>query len=69
MANMHLQLRKIWENMEKHAMRNYGYKHHWGMRRGLVNNNIWWNTKVTVLDFLRYLGSRMRVSSMLSRDT
>ena len=68
MANMHLQIRKFWENMETHATTRYGYKKEWAWKRGLVNNNAWWG-KTSFLDVLRYLGSGIRMGAMLSRDT
>lgn len=69
MANMHLQLKKFWQNMEKHAQRRHGYETNRSSRRGLVNNNAWWSTKATFLDVLKYLGSGIRIGAMLSRDT
>ncbi|KAI4149805.1 MAG: hypothetical protein LQ340_004427 [Diploschistes diacapsis] len=68
MASMHLQMKKFWENMEKHATNKYGYEKVWSWERGLINNNAWWG-KTTFLDVMRYLGTSTRMGTMLSRDT
>jgi tyrosyl-tRNA synthetase len=65
---MHLQIVKIWKNMEKYAERVHGYQRDRTWKRGLVNNNAWWG-KVTLQEFLGYLGSNIRVGTLLGRDT
>ena len=67
MANMHLQLKKIWDNVEAYG-RKYGYVRAWSWHKELVNNNAWWN-KQPMLEVLQVLGPGMRLGSMLARDT
>ncbi|KAK4218262.1 tRNA synthetases class I-domain-containing protein [Rhypophila decipiens] len=66
-TKMHYQLKKLWENVEIQARR-YGYQKEWEWRRGIKNNNAWWN-KQPLLEILRRVGTSMRVGEMLSRDT
>ena len=68
MTAMHLQIKKLWENMEKYAYVKHGYKREKTWRRGLVNNNAWWN-KAPFLEVMKYLGSKVRVGTMLGRET
>ncbi|KAL8719031.1 MAG: hypothetical protein Q9225_003912 [Loekoesia sp. 1 TL-2023] len=67
MVNVHYQLKAIWWNIEKYGRR-YGYHWEWAWRRALANNNAWLN-KLPFLEILRLLGSKMRVGTMLGRDT
>jgi tyrosyl-tRNA synthetase len=67
MANMHLQLSKLWTNVESYG-RKYGYQWEWPWHRELINNNAWWN-KLPMLEVLQVLGPGMRLGSMLARDT
>lgn len=67
MANMHLQLKNIWVNVEKTG-RKHGFELGWANQRGLVNNNAWWNS-LPMLDVLKILGPGMRMGPMLARDT
>lgn len=67
MANMHIQLKKLWPNVELYGTK-YGYKWEWSWHRELVNNNAWWN-KLPMLEVLQTLGPGMRMGSMLARDT
>jgi tyrosyl-tRNA synthetase len=67
MANMHLQLKKLWHNVEKYGEK-YGYESKWSSHRELVNNNAWWN-KLPMLEVLQILGPGMRLGSMLARET
>ena len=67
-ASMHLQIKKLWANMESHALKRHGYVKNWAWKRGLVNNNQWMN-KLSVAEFLRVLGSGARVGPMLAKDT
>lgn len=57
----------MWINVEKHA-RDYGYEWEWAWRRELTNNNAWLN-KLTALELLKYLGSGVRLGTMLGKDT
>jgi tyrosyl-tRNA synthetase len=67
MANMHLQLKKLWVNVESYGDR-YGYKRDWAWHRELLNNGLWWN-KLPMLEVLQVLGPGMRMGSMLARET
>lgn len=67
MANMHIQLKKLWVNVEAYG-RKYGYKWEWAWHRELINNNAWWNS-LPMLQVLQLLGPGMRLGSMLARDT
>ena len=67
MANMHLQLKKLWDNAERYGRR-WGYEWEWPWHKELVNNNAWWN-KQPMLEVLQILGPGMRLGSMLARDT
>jgi tyrosyl-tRNA synthetase len=66
MAEMHMQLKKLWMSAE-HYINKRGYEYEWAWRRGLVNNNLWWNKK-PLLDVMRDLGSGVRIGPMLGRD-
>lgn len=68
MVRMHMQLKKLWLNVESYG-RKYGYStSHWALHRELVNNNAWWN-KLPMLEVLQVMGPGMRLGSMLARDT
>ena len=67
MANMHLQMKKLWLNVEAYGKK-YGYNWEWAWHRELINNNAWWN-KLPMLEVLQILGPGMRLGSMLARDT
>jgi tyrosyl-tRNA synthetase len=66
-TKMHFQMKKLWVNVEEQARR-YGYKKEWAWKRGVVNNNAWWNS-IPLLEVLRRVGSSIRIGPMLSRDT
>ncbi|KAK3309706.1 uncharacterized protein B0T15DRAFT_367087, partial [Chaetomium strumarium] len=66
-TKMHFQIKKLWTNVEEQARR-HGYKKEWAWRRGLVNNNTWWN-KMPMLEVLKRVGRHLRIGPMLSRDT
>ncbi|KAK4243481.1 tRNA synthetases class I-domain-containing protein [Corynascus novoguineensis] len=66
-TKMHFQMKKLWANVELQAKR-FGYEKEWAWKRGLVNNNTWWNS-VPMLEVLRRVGAFMRIGPMLSRDT
>ena len=67
MTKIHYQLKGLWENVDT-EMRARGYENDWARRRGLVNNNAWWN-KQPLLEILRRVGTSLRIGPMLSRDT
>jgi tyrosyl-tRNA synthetase len=67
MTKVHYQLKKLWINVEAQAPR-YGYMKEWAWRRAVVNNNVWWNS-LPMLEVLRRVGTSIRVSPMLSRET
>jgi tyrosyl-tRNA synthetase len=66
MATMHLQLRKLGAGIERYAQRK-GYAREWAWRREVTNNNTWFN-KLPVSDFMRVLGSGMRMGPLLGRE-
>lgn len=67
MANMHIQLKKLGASIESYAGRK-GYVREWAWRRALVNNSTWYQ-KLPVTDFIRVLGSQVRMGPLLGRDT
>ena len=67
MAALHIEIKKLWHKMEQHAIRR-GFESEWAWRRGLYNNTEWLD-KVTIYDFMRTLGSGIRVGPLLGRDT
>ena len=66
-ANMHRQLKMLWQNAE-YYMTKYEYRWDPMWQRALVNNNVWLN-KLGILDVLHVLGPGMRIGTMLGRDT
>lgn len=67
LTKIHYQLKKIWENVEAQARR-FGYEKEWAWKRGVLNNNHWWNS-LPMLEVLKRVGHSMRLGPMLSRDT
>lgn len=67
LATIHYQLVTIWKQAE-HASRRFGFEKDWVWKRGIVNNNAWWN-KLPMLDVVRQMGAPMRMGPLLSRDT
>ena len=67
MTKMHYQVKKLWANVEEQARR-FGYEKEWAWKRGIVNNNTWWNS-LPMLEVLKRVGRSMRIGPMLSRDT
>ncbi|OCK85189.1 tyrosyl-tRNA synthetase mitochondrial precursor [Lepidopterella palustris CBS 459.81] len=67
MVSMHMQIKKLWVNVEALALK-HGYKKEWAWKRALLNNNAWLNT-LTLPELMRDLGSGVRLGAMLSRDT
>ncbi|KAL2017654.1 hypothetical protein VTK56DRAFT_1868 [Thermocarpiscus australiensis] len=66
-TKMHYQIKKLWVNVEAQARR-FGYQREWAWRRGLVNNNTWWNSQ-PMLEVLKRVGRSIRIGPLLSRDT
>lgn len=66
-TKMHVQMQKLWVNVEYQAKR-FGYEKEYIWRRGLVNNNAWWN-KTPLLEVMKRVGRYIRVGPLLSRDT
>ncbi|KAI9674867.1 MAG: tyrosyl-tRNA synthetase [Trizodia sp. TS-e1964] len=67
MVSMHYQLKKLWRTAESYGNK-HGYRWEWAWRRGIENNSTWLN-KIPVMDFLKILGSGIRIGTMLGRDT
>lgn len=67
MASVHIQLKKLWDNVEAYS-RKYGYQWEWAWRRGLENNNVWLN-KLGILEILRLVGSGTRLGTMMGKET
>lgn len=67
MAAMHMQLKRFGVTLERYAERK-GYTKEWAWKRALINNATWWSN-TTVMEFMRLLGSGMRLGPMLGRDT
>jgi len=67
MTRMHMQLKKLWENIDG-QMRRWGYEKDYCRRKGIINNNAWWN-KEPLLEVLKRVGQHIRIGPMLSRDT
>lgn len=65
-ANMHLQLRKLGQSLERYASK-YGYEKEWAWRRALVNNNTWW-LKKPFYDVVKLMMKHVRIGPMLGRD-
>lgn len=66
MANMHIQLKKLWDRVDSHS-RKYGYISEWAWRRALVNNSTWLQG-LTITELLLFLGSGVRIGPMLGKD-
>ncbi|KAF2501765.1 hypothetical protein BU16DRAFT_546862 [Lophium mytilinum] len=67
MIAMHVQLRKLWSNVDALAGR-FGYQKEWAWKRALLNNNAWLN-KLGITEVLRDLGPGLRLGTMLAKDT
>jgi tyrosyl-tRNA synthetase len=67
MIAMHLQLKKLWSNVDSLASR-FGYRKEWAWKRALYNNNAWLN-KLNITELLRDLGPGLRLGNMLGKDT
>lgn len=64
---MHLQLKKLGVRMEAYAGKK-GYAREWAWRRDVTNNGVWFS-KLPLFEFLRVLGSGVRLGPLLGRDT
>jgi tyrosyl-tRNA synthetase len=67
MANMHMQLKRFGESMEKYAGRR-GYQREWAWRRTLINNSAW-HSKTSISDMLSKMALGIRLGPMLGRDS
>lgn len=67
MVNMHMQLKRLGVHMETMAAKK-GYMREWAWRREVVNNSVWYG-KVNLTEFMRVLGSGIRMGPLLGRDT
>lgn len=66
LVGIHHQLKTIWKNVEYIGTR-FGHEYDWSWRRGIINNNHWWNRK-PLLEVMKQLGNHIRVGPMLGRD-
>lgn len=66
LATIQHQLKAIWENVERTGQK-HGYEKQWAWKRGIPNNNAWWN-KQPMLEVLKRLGAFLRLGPMLGRD-
>ncbi|KAK1755259.1 mitochondrial tyrosine--tRNA ligase [Echria macrotheca] len=67
MVKIQQQLKKLWMRVEDEGRR-MGLSREWAWKRGVENNNAWWN-KQPMLEILKRVGSQLRIGPMLSRDT
>ena len=70
MANMecmHRQLAQLWKNV-KCLGETQAFPKHVGRDRNLCDNHTWLR-KVSAVDLMAEIGSRVRVGSLLNRDT
>ena len=65
--SMHAQLGRLWQNAETYGARHGTLDYDHG-KRELLNNASWLNS-LNILDFLKTIGSGMRIGTMLGRDT
>ncbi|KAI6939991.1 tyrosyl-tRNA synthetase [Hortaea werneckii] len=64
---MFAQLGGLWENVEAYGQR-HGYQDSSNGTRELLDNSSWLDT-LNILDFLKLMGTGMRLGTMLGRDT
>lgn len=60
------QLKALWAHVEA-AGRTLGFEKDWAWRRGVINNNAWWNS-LPMLGVMKQMGSSVRIGPMLGRD-
>jgi tyrosyl-tRNA synthetase len=65
-AKIHYQLKRIWGNVEKQAVR-FGYEKEHAWSRGLLNNSMWL-MKTPFMEVVNRLFKGMRMGPLLSRD-
>lgn len=61
------QTQRLWKNVTKHARRRGNYEQDAG--KHILLNNACWLQNLSLLDFLKHLGSGVRLGAMLGRDT
>ena len=66
MANIHIQLKATWQNMELHARFKHNYTYEWAWHREIANNNTWLG-KASIIEFLKLVGNATRLGTMLGR--
>ena len=67
MTNMHMQLKKMWQNVDA-CGRRLGYKDGSLGHKELCNNTMWLQ-KSSIAEMVLLMGSGLRLGPMLSRDT
>ncbi|PSR79671.1 tRNA synthetases class I-domain-containing protein [Coniella lustricola] len=67
LAGIQHQLKALWAHMEVVAAR-FQYQKNWAWRKGIINNNQWWNS-LPMLEVMKRLGTPMRVGPLLGRDS
>lgn len=67
MAKIHFQLKTLWAHVE-HQARAMGIEKTWAARKGIVNNNAWWNSQ-PFYEIMKRVGMYLRLGPMLSRDS
>lgn len=67
LSSIQHQLKGLWAHIEVVARR-FDYQKNWAWRKGIVNNNAWWNS-LPMLEVLRRLGMSLRVGPLLGRDS
>ncbi|KAK1825691.1 tRNA synthetases class I-domain-containing protein [Podospora conica] len=67
MAKMHFQLKTLWTHVDEKG-RQFGFEKSWAQRKGIINNNAWWNSQ-PFYEIMKRVGLYLRVGPMLSRDT
>ena len=67
MAKIHFQLKTVWMHVDEQA-RIRGFEKTWAQRKGIVNNNQWWNAKPWY-EIMKRVGLYLRLGPLLSRDT
>jgi tyrosyl-tRNA synthetase len=68
LASMHLQVKRLWVNVERTLYNKYGMQNDWSRRRGIYTNGTWLH-KTSIMEFMRLLGSKMRVGTLLAKET
>lgn len=66
LTSIHYQLKKLWGHVSIIKNR-FKYEKDWAARKGIINNNAWWNSQ-SMLEVLSLLGSSLRMGPLLGRD-